>query len=345
MDEIGWALIGASFMAENYVAGVIDATDGATVRGVFSSSLERGRSLAERCGLPRAYSSLAQLLADDTVQAVYISTTNELHAQQTVAAARAGKHVLCEKPLALSLDEATAMIRAAEKAGVVLATCHNFRGAATHRKLRELVESGALGAPVAMRIFHAEYLPPRLQTWRLDGQKAGAGAILDLTPHDADVVRFVLGDEIEEVTAIAVNQGLAKAGIEDAVMGVMRTRRGVPVSFHDAFTVPHAGTGVQVHGTDASVVATGVMAREPLGEIVLLRNGREPEPVKVPDRIDPFARTVDAFSSAVRGTGEPLASGVDGARALAVALATASSARSGRRECVPQIESLRARRQ
>jgi 1,5-anhydro-D-fructose reductase (1,5-anhydro-D-mannitol-forming) len=337
MDEIGWALIGASFRAEDYVAGVIDAADAASVRGVFSSSLERGRALAERCGLPRAYSSLDQLLADSKVQAVYISTTNELHAPQTVAAARAGKHVLCEKPLALSLDEATAMIRAAEETGIVLATCHNFRGAATHRKLRELVASGALGAPLAMRIFHAEYLPPRLQTWRLDGRKAGAGVILDLTPHDADLVRFVLGDEIEEVTAVAVNQGLAKAGIEDAVMGVMRTTRGVLVSFHDAFTVPHAGTGVQVHGTDASVVATGVMAREPVGEIILLRDGREPEPVAVPDRLDPFARTIDAFNSAVRGVGEPLASGVDGAKALAVALATASSAHSGRHERVPRF--------
>jgi 1,5-anhydro-D-fructose reductase (1,5-anhydro-D-mannitol-forming) len=337
MDEIGWALIGASFMAEDYVAGVIDAADGATMRGVFSSSLERGRALAERCGLPRAYSSLDQLLADDTVQAVYISTTNDLHAPQTVKAVRAGKHVLCEKPLALNLGEAVAMIHAAKAAEVALATCHNFRAAGTHRKLHELVAAGTLGVPLAMRIFHAEYLPPRLQTWRLTDQRAGAGAILDLTPHDADVARFVLGDEIEEVAAIAVNQGLAAAGIEDAVMGVMRTRGGTLVSFHDAFTVPHAGTGVQVHGTEASVVATGVMAREPVGELVLLRNGRDPEPVQVPDRTDPFARTIEAFNTAVRGDGEPLASGVDGAKALAVALTAASSARSGRTEPVPRL--------
>ena len=337
MDEIGWALIGASFMAEDYVAGVIDKAGAAAVRGVFSSSPERGRALAERCGLPRAYSSLERLLADSTVQAVYISTTNELHAPQTVAAARAGKHVLCEKPLALNLAEAAVMIREARQNGVVLATCHNFRGAATHRKLRELVAAGALGTPLAMRIFHAEYLPPRLQTWRLDSRKAGAGAILDLTPHDADLVRFVLGDEIEEVTAVAVNQGLAETGIEDAVMGVMRTRGGALVSFHDAFTVPHAGTAVQVHGTEASVVATGVMAREPVGELVLLREGREPEPVSVPDRIDPFARTIDAFNAAVRGAGEPLASGVDGVKALAVALAVAKSARSGRHERIPRF--------
>jgi 1,5-anhydro-D-fructose reductase (1,5-anhydro-D-mannitol-forming) len=339
MDEIGWALIGASFMAEDYVAGVIEATEGATVRGVFSSSPERGRALAERCGLPRAYSSLDQLLADDSVQAVYISTTNELHAPQTVAAARAGKHVLCEKPLALALSEAVTMIHAAEAAGVVLATCHNFRAAGTHRKLRELVAAGTLGVPRAMRIFHAEYLPPRLQTWRLNDRRAGAGAILDLTPHDADVTRFVLGDEIEEVAVIAVNQGLATAKIEDAVMGVMRTRGDVLVSFHDAFTVPHAGTGVQVHGTDASVVATGVMAREPIGELVLLRDGRDPEPIAVLDRTDPFTRTIEVFNAAVRGEGEPLASGVDGAKALAVALAAASSALSGQAEPVPRLQS------
>jgi 1,5-anhydro-D-fructose reductase (1,5-anhydro-D-mannitol-forming) len=339
MDEIGWALIGASFMAEDYVAGVIGAASGAAVRGVFSSSPKRGRAMATRCALPRAYASLGQLLSDDTVQAVYVSTTNELHAAQTIQATRAGKHVLCEKPLALDLDEATAMIGAAITNSVVLATCHNFRGAGTHRKLRELVAAGTLGVPVAMRIFHAEYLPPRLQTWRLTNQRAGAGAILDLTPHDADVVRFVLEDEIEEVAAIAVNQGLAAAKIEDAVMGVMKTSKGTLVSFHDAFTVPHAGTGVQVHGTEASVVATGIMAREPVGELVLLRDGRDPEPVAVPDRTDPFARTIEAFNAAVRGEGEPLASGIDGAKALAVALAVGESARSGRTEPVAKLRS------
>jgi 1,5-anhydro-D-fructose reductase (1,5-anhydro-D-mannitol-forming) len=337
MDEIGWALIGASFMAEDYVAGVIDVADGATIRGVFSSSLKRGRALAERCGLPRAYSSLDQLLADDTVQAVYISTTNDLHAPQTVKAVRAGKHVLCEKPLALNLSEAVAMIHEAKAAGVVLATCHNFRAAGTHRKLHELVAAGTLGVPLAMRIFHAEYLPPRLQTWRLTNRQAGAGVILDLTPHDADVVRFALGDEIEEVAAIAVNQGLAATDIEDAVMGVMRTSGGALVSFHDAFTVPHAGTGVQVHGTEASVVAMGIMAREPVGELVLLRDGRDPEPIAVPDRTDPFARTIEAFNAAVRGEGEPLASGIDGAKALAVALAVGESTHSGRAERVARL--------
>lgn len=145
----------------------------------------------------------------------------------------------------------------------------------------------------------------------------------------------MLGAEVEEVIAVAASQGLAEPGVEDAVVGVMRTRGDVLVMFHDAFTVPHAGTGVEVHGTEASAVAAGVMAREPVGDVVLRRVGRDPEPVAVDDRVDPFARTVDAFCAAVRGDGEPLATGADGAQALAVALAVAASARSGRRESVP----------
>ena len=146
-----------------------------------------------------------------------------------------------------------------------MGTNHHLRNAATHRKMRELIETGAIGRPLAARVFHAVYLPPHLQGWRIDRPDAGGGVILDITVHDADTLRFVLGDEVAEVTAMTASQGMGRAGLEDAVMGVMRFRDGVIAQFHDAFTAPHAYTGFEVHGTEGSLYGRDVMTQRPIG--------------------------------------------------------------------------------
>ena len=94
---------------------------------------------------------------------------------------RPGKHVLCEKPLALSLADAREMVAACARAGVVSGTNHHLRNAATHGKIRELIRAGAIGKPLFARVFHAVYLPPHLQGWRINNPGAGGGVILDIT--------------------------------------------------------------------------------------------------------------------------------------------------------------------
>src|SRR5439155_25332000 len=117
----------------------------------------------------------------------YISSTNDRHAEQTLAAVGAGRHVLCEKPLALSVANAIEMVRAAGRAGVVLGTNHHLRNAPVHRTLHRLVADGAVGQPLAVRVAHAVGLSERLRGWRI-GAAPGAGVILDITVHDADTV-------------------------------------------------------------------------------------------------------------------------------------------------------------
>jgi 1,5-anhydro-D-fructose reductase (1,5-anhydro-D-mannitol-forming) len=327
--EVKWGFIGASQWAGRYLIPAVRAVEGAHAVGVYSSSSERGERFAEENGLERAYPSLEELLADPAIDAVYIGTTNDLHAERTIAAARAGKHVLCEKPLALSIAEAAAMIDAAAEAGVVLATNHHLRAAPTLRAMREQVEVGAIGAIVAARVFHARSLPEELRTWRLKRPEAGGGVVLDVTVHDADVIRFLLDDEVAEIVAMTANQGLAEPPLEDSAMGAMRMRGGQLVSFHDAFTVPHAGTGVELHGTEGSLIGTEVLTPDPVGQ-VLLRRLEEIEEVVIPARRPIYEEVVRRFDAAVRGEGAPLASGEDGAAALAIALAALESARSGR---------------
>jgi 1,5-anhydro-D-fructose reductase (1,5-anhydro-D-mannitol-forming) len=326
--SVGWGFCGASTWASRYLVPAVHAVSDARAVGVFSTSPERGARFAEANELERSYATLAELLDDPQVDVVYVSTTNDLHAEQTIAAARAGKHVLCEKPLAVTLADAVRMRDECRRAGVVLGTDHHLRAAPTVAAMRSLVASGEIGEVVAARVFHARWLLDELQTWRLNRPEAGGGVILDITVHDADTVRFLLADEVAEVTGVTANQGLAVDGLEDAVMGVMRMRGGQLVSFHDAFTVPHAGTGVEVHGTTGSLFGRDVLIPDPVGD-VLLRRGDQIEAVEIAERRPIYETVVRHFDAAVRSEGEPLASGDDGVASLAIALAAAESARTG----------------
>ncbi|HEX6707203.1 MAG TPA: Gfo/Idh/MocA family oxidoreductase [Albitalea sp.] len=334
-QQIGWGLIGASTIAREFMVDAIRAQAGHEVVAVMSSSAERARQFAAENRIAAAFDSLEALLADPAVQVVYVSTTNELHRAQVLAAARAGKHVLCEKPLALSVSDALDMVRACDAAGVVLATNHHLRNAATHRKLRELVRAGAIGRPLFARVFHAVYLPPHLQGWRLDKPAAGGGVILDITVHDIDTLRFILDAEPVEAVGMSQAAAMAKQGLEDGAMSVVRFDNGVLAQLHDAFTVRHAGTGIEIHGESGSLIGRDVMTQRPIGEIVLRREGGEERIALQHEGL--YERGVASFGVAIGGGGEPAATGRDGVRSLAAAIAVAEACRSGSAVRIPDL--------
>ncbi|CCM77193.1 Gfo/Idh/MocA family protein [Rhizobium mesoamericanum] len=322
---VRWGLIGASTIAREWVIDAIRATGGEAV-SVMSSSSERARSYAAQNGIPKHVSDVATLVNDPEVDAVYISTTNELHRDQAIAAARAGKHVLCEKPLAMSLQDAHAMAKAAKDAAVVLATNHHLRNASTHVAMRDAIAAGKIGKPLAARVFHAVYLPAHLQGWRLDKPEAGAGVILDITVHDADTLRFVLGRDPVEVVAFSQAAGMGK-GVEDGVMGVMRFEDGILAQFHDAFTTRYAETGFEVHGTEGSLVGRNVMTQRPDGTVTLRNaDGEQQLPTNARNL---YEIALTSFHAAVAGKGHPSATAEDGIWSLATGLAVVKAAKSG----------------
>ena len=250
---------------------------------------------------------------------------NHAHGQ-CIAAAKAGKHILCEKPLATNLADAVSMVKTCKAANVVLATNHHLRGAATHRAMRDAIKSGKIGKPLAIKVVHAGYLPVHLQSWRLTNPTAGAGAILDLTVHDADLMRFIIDDNAASVSATVQNSGMAIAGVEDAAMGVITFRSGILGQFHDGFTTKYVQTSVEVHGSSGSLVATNCMTQSPVGEVLLRTSAGETRLQLHHENL--YVRTVNAFQSAVAGDGKPLSTGEDGVASLAIALAALESART-----------------
>lgn len=326
-----WGLIGASDIAATRMIPAITARHG-VIEAVHSSSAEHAADFARAHGIARATSDLDELMASG-IEAVYISTTNERHASTTLRALASGVHVLCEKPLALSIDDAVAMIDLAAQSQRVLATNHHLPGSPLHRTVRALVAEGHIGTLLSAKVAHAVLLPERLRGWRVTGGAAGSGVIMDITCHDASVLNPLLGTA-RRVTAIDVQQApWNTGGRSDAVMTVIEyetaTGERVLAQTHDAFTVAHAPTSLEVHGTEGSIVVTDAMTQDTAGTVTIT-TAAGIEQVEVDCSDDLYEIILESFEASVAGTGSPTATGADGLAALRVALAAEESARTGR---------------
>jgi 1,5-anhydro-D-fructose reductase (1,5-anhydro-D-mannitol-forming) len=326
MTGLRWGLIGASTIAAEHMIDAFRA-NGGEVTTVMSANPERAAQYAAKHGIAKSTSTLRELIDSKDVDAVYISTTNELHRDQVFAAAAVVKHVLCEKPLALTLTDARAMVAECRQRGVVMGTNYHLRNAVTHRAMREAIKAGRIGKPLFARVFHSVYLPPHLQGWRIQRPEAGGGVLLDITVHDADTLRFVLDDEPTSVVAMTSHGGMSKPGLEDGAMGVIRFSSGLLAQFHDGFTTKYAMTGFEVHGDEGSLIARDCMTQAPKGD-VLLRSGAGEELLKL-DHEKLYVRSVRLFQAAVEGRGAPSATGEDGFKSLSAALSAREAARSG----------------
>jgi predicted dehydrogenase len=198
----GAAVIGVGFIGELHADALRRA--GVHVAGVLGSRPERAREKAARMGVERVYNDLPELLADPDVQVVHVTSPNHVHAEQALAAIESGRHVVCEKPLALDAADGLRMLRAAEAAGVVHAVCFNIRFYPVLHEAAARVRAGAVGAP---RLVSGHYLQDWLLrdtdwNWRLDPAQAGSlRAVADIGSHWLDLARFVTGLEVTEVLA------------------------------------------------------------------------------------------------------------------------------------------------
>ena len=326
-----WAVIGASNIAAGKMIPAMRETGG-EVLAVLSNSAERGEAYAQKHNIEQSYTSLDELLAKADVDAVYVSTTNELHCEQVLAAASADKHVFCEKPLATSVADTQRMIAACAEQGVVMATNHHLRNSHSHQVMRDLIRQGAIGKPNSARVFHAVHLRESLQGWRINKATAGGGVVLDITVHDVDSLRFLLDSNPVEAVSISHNAGMASDALEDGNMAVLRFDNNLLAQIHVSFSVPHAGHGLEIHGDNGSIVATGVMAQGG-DEQVTLRTAEGEQHFEI-EPSNYYVAGLEAFNRAVKGEGDVAASAEDGLWSLTTALAVLESAATGRRVAI-----------
>jgi predicted dehydrogenase len=200
--DIGAAVIGTGFIGTVHVEQL--RRIGVDVRGVLGSTPERGRARADALNVRRAYASLDEILADPEVDVVHVTSPNHLHVPQASAILAAGKHVVCEKPLAMTADESRALVDQARRSGLVNAVNFNIRYYPLHQHIRERIAAGDLGE---VRVVTGHYFQDWLLhetdwNWRLEPEQGGAlRAVGDIGSHWLDLLAFVTGQPIVAVMA------------------------------------------------------------------------------------------------------------------------------------------------
>ena len=329
-----WGLIGASDIAETRIISAL-RTRGHQVIGAMSSSKERGDAFSSRNQLERSTNSLEELLSWD-IDAVYISTTNELHAPQAIAAARAGKHILCEKPLAMSAADCSQMIKEAKLNNVVLATNHHLRNAATNNAIKQIISSGQIGKIHSIQINHAVSLPERLRGWRLTNPEKGAGVVLDITVHNLDLVRFLLDEDLLSVSAVISNRGFNVDGVEDESVCVFTSESGIIVATHESFNIQNSVPSIEVFGSDGTIFATRTLSQDPVGNVYLRTSDGERE-IEVGSRENLYTVLLEKFELAIQSGTKPASDGEDGMKAVLGALAALKSATEKRTVLIKEL--------
>jgi predicted dehydrogenase len=200
--DVGAAVIGTGFIGTVHVEAL--RRIGVQVRGVLGSSPDRGRTRADALGVARAYGSLDELLDDPLVEVVHVTSPNHLHVPQTERILAAGRHVICEKPLAMTATESSALVSQATASGLVNAVNFNIRFYPLHQHVRELVAAGGLGDVrfVTGHYFQDWLLLESDWNWRLEPDKGGSlRAVGDIGSHWLDLVTFLTGQPVVSVMA------------------------------------------------------------------------------------------------------------------------------------------------
>jgi UDP-N-acetylglucosamine 3-dehydrogenase len=325
------AVIGCGLVARRSHLPTYLADPEAELSAVVSGRIETARTAAAEFGGPRVLPSWQEAVADSEIDAIDICTPNALHAVIAIAAAHAGKHVLVEKPMALSLADADAMIAAAREAGVVLMVAHNLRYAPVYEAIKRTVSDGVIGELLAARGVFMHAGPDSFwgasSDWFWREETAGGGSLLDLGIHMIDLLRWFIDRPVIEVSALMARLQKPTFADDNAIV-IMRFAGDVLASLQTSWTaLPSPESRVIIHGTRGHL-EMNASAPQPL-TIRLSESGEQR--VIVPDlpatssRVNPFVHFVRCI---LDGT-PPLTSGEEARASLAVALAAYESARSG----------------
>ena len=340
-EAVKVAVIGCGWAGSRHARAYADA--GAQVLWAVDSDPERAERTAQALRLAghptRADSDYRRTLQDPRVSAVSVALPHHLHAPVSQEALRAGKHVLVEKPLANTLEEADEMIRTAEEAGRVLMVAEDVHFDARVLKVRELIRSGAIGEPAYLQIERRAYLREsflRDRPWFLDARKAGGGMMMSGGVHDYEKARLLVGEPVQ-VQGLRARQRFLEMEGDDTSVALVRFRNGAVGVLVESFIAKELVTagGPEVHTLRVDGDLGSVRITEQ-GTVVLFSEApgwqRGDGPVQQEfyvDGGDPFLREAEHFLECVATGAEPVTSGRRQRRPLELVLATYRSMEAG----------------
>ena len=328
--QVGYAVIGLGELTLEELLPAWAVGKRSRLAAVVSDDHDKALRAARAYGLTGAdaysYDTFEELQSRPDVQAVYIVLPNSLHREYTERAARIGKHVLCEKPLAGSVEDAEAMVAACRDAGVKLMTAYRCQYTPLHWRARDLVQGGDLGSVKLIHSVNVQVEPDDGQ-WRLKRELAGGGSLLDVGLYSLNTIRFLLGTEPTSLWAQTHSTpGDPRFGeVEESVTWVMTFPGGVTAQCSCSYGAAHART-LDVYGSE------GRLQLDPAFDYTNL-NLRVHTPQAITEHrlkeTDQFALEIDHFSACIQEGGEPFTPGEEGLQDQRLMDAIYRSARTG----------------
>jgi predicted dehydrogenase len=339
--KVRLALVGIGSWA-HVIANAVKRSGQAELVTCYTRSAERRRSFGETYGCD-ADESLESLLQRRDVDGVYLTTPNAFHAEQTLLAARHGKHVMVDKPIANTLADGRAMIEACRNAGVVLMIGHDIRRLAGNRRLKRLLAEGVLGDPIMAESNFSHdlgfHLTPDKFRWRGDDTGCPGGALMSMGIHHADTLSYLLGP-VESAFAYFSHLYIP-AEVEDVNLTVLRFASGVLGYIGCSYAAPKSHW-IHVYGTKAKASCTVSLPEVPFDEylkvwsevdryteLTVFHKGKGGGERIAIETGDPILEQIDEFARCIRTGDAPETDGAGGLAALALVRAAIESARTG----------------
>ena len=225
LKKLNIGIIGAGRIGKVHAETIAFRIPEAVLAAITDTDRAAAEDLARKCGIPQVAENSAAILKDAGIDAVLICSSTDTHSDLVVAAAQAGKHIFCEKPVDLTLAKIDRALAAVAKAGVKLQVGFNRRFDANFARVRQAVIKAEIGTPHLMHIISRDPSPPPISYI-----KGSGGMFLDMTIHDFDMARFLIGAEVEEIyaaAAVRVDPAIGEAGDVDTALIVLRFENGV----------------------------------------------------------------------------------------------------------------------
>jgi predicted dehydrogenase len=268
--KLRWGVAGCGKFTETAFLPTIKLLRKSAVQAVYSRDISRATHLSEKFSVPEAYSDYDEFLKSQ-IDAVYIGSVNSDHYTQVIKAARAGKHIFCEKPLAITSQQAEEMISACRENNVQISVNYTQRFHPVVAKAKEIIEGGMLGKLVSMQVnFNINFEPG--DNFRYKKDMSGGGALRDLGTHCLDIMRY-LGGEITEIDGI-FDDIIYKSEVDDFALGLVRFEKGGYGSFNVSYNNKKAFNRIEILGyTGALSIENLIGMRHSSAKLTILLEG------------------------------------------------------------------------
>ena len=337
--KIKWGVIGSGGIAKRRTIpeGILKANN-AELSIVFDIDAQANAEVAKKFGTEQA-ASISEML-DADIEAVYIATPAHLHSDQVRASAKAGKHVLCEKPLGMTVAEAEEMIEMCKQAGVKLGCAFMMRFVAQHQHALRLIKEGKLGTPTYARAQLSCWYPPIEGAWRQDPATGGGGALIDMGGHCIDLLEMFFG-KVSKVCCF-INNTIQDYKSEDSAVAMLFFENGALGTVDTFFCIPDNSSKnvLELYGSKGSILTKGTIGQAPAGEMVafLEKDSEDYDAQQArtesqgmtidPEPVNTYQAEIEEFGQAIIDDRKPLMSGELGLRSQKVLTACYESARS-----------------